>query len=106
MSARPARRTSLPIILAAKAMSYRMLLNAPVASGNCRSASMMWRSMVMMALVLTHSPRLGSLSGAGLRPAPAGLHPTGGPTPPPGSRLLAPPGAAAGLHAHHHRAVL
>jgi hypothetical protein len=56
MSASPARRTSRAISLAAKAMSYRMLLNAPVASGNSRSASMMCRSMEMMGLLTGRLP--------------------------------------------------
>jgi hypothetical protein len=50
MSISPAIFTSRAIIFAASAISYRMLLNAPVASGYLRSCSTMWRSMVMTAL--------------------------------------------------------
>ena len=46
MSARPARRTLLAIILAASARSYRMPDSSPVASGCRRSCSMMNRSIV------------------------------------------------------------
>src|SRR5690606_22934539 len=46
MSTSPALLTSLAISLAASAMSYSTLLNAPVASGYLRSCSMIWRSIV------------------------------------------------------------
>src|SRR5687768_5846909 len=52
MSASPAERTLLAIILAASAMSYRMPDSWPVACGCRRSCSMMNRSMVTTEVAL------------------------------------------------------
>src|SRR5574338_818127 len=46
MSLSPARRTLREMILAARQTSYSRFDSSPVASGNCRSCSMMNRSMV------------------------------------------------------------